>query len=193
MARHILKTQMMICAVAVVILSCCSSKAVKESPPGAFVPEAARRLTYDLTRDSVAVIDKAVREAVCLVISGGDVAECRENPDNPLRCNSRVKERVAEVLRPAFKAILKLKLQSVSTINASISQKIPGAFSTYEVYDARRTFRARDWKSSDGACVAINIDVIWILLHAAPDGDGSVDRFEVFLANPTCDDMLLGS
>jgi hypothetical protein len=175
-----------------ILLAGCAATGPKDKLWEVGVPDSFSRFVYELGADPDAEIEKAISQAICLIRSG-DLPDCSENPQPETICNDRTNEEVDAAIRPAFEAIVRLKLTSAAMINADIARLIPGAYSTTQVADARRSFLCREWRNEDGACVAIRVDVIWILLHASPGGDGSADRFEVFLAEPTCGDIPPGS
>ena len=175
-----------------ILLAGCAAKGPKDKLWEVGVPDSFSRFVYELKADPDAEIERAISQAICLIRSG-DVLDCKEDPRPETICNDRTNEEVDAAIRPAFQAITGLKLTSPSAINADIPNLIRGAIATTQVADARRRFLCREWRNDDGACVAVRVDVIWILLHAPKDGDGSVDKFEVFLAERTCGDIPPGS
>ncbi len=190
MNRPIGRTSGIIAALAFLALTACATpQGPKDLTSFAPVPEAARRLTYDLTADPQAVMEEALQQSVCLVLSG-KVAECEDAPQTPDICNQRTTEEITTALRPAFEVLPSIKLTSPSRVKQQVTELIPGAFATDEVYDARRRTLCLMWPSPDGGCLAIRTDNIWILLHAPPVGDRTIDRVEVFLAGPTCTNEL---
>ncbi|MGH9259679.1 MAG: hypothetical protein ACRD08_07255 [Acidimicrobiales bacterium] len=173
-------------------LAACS-RAVKPEGFAATVPEAPRRLMYLADTGAVADLStqlaQALEQAVCLLRSERAL-ECREPDPDVSACNTRPVQEIEAALKPAFDAIPRVRMTSAATINADLRALIPGSVSTTEVWDARRDHLCREWRSADGACVAVKVDKVWLLLHAQPGGDGRVDRLEVFLAERVCADDL---
>ncbi len=165
------------------------SRGVKPDQFEAAVPEAPRRMAYQVdsgpTPDIAPLLARALEQTICLLRSER-ADECQEpDPDVPV-CNTRPVQEIQAALKPAFDAIPQMRLTSASSINAQLRASIPGGTSTTRVWDARRDHLCTEWRSTDGACVALKVDKAWILLHAPPGGDGRVDRFEVFLAERVC-------
>ena len=163
---------------------------VKPVDLAAPVPDASQRLEYTLPTDGEmaaveAALQLAIEQTVCLLRSER-ADECEEPDGNPPACTVRGEAEIHEVVAPAFQLVKDLELTSPSTINAQVHAMLPDVVSTTQVYDARRTHLCREWRTVDGACVAMRVDKIWLLLHAPPAG-GPVDRLEVFLAERACD------
>ncbi len=167
------------------------SRGVKSDQFEAAVPEAPRRMAYQVDAgpapDVAALLARALEQTVCLLRSE-QADECEEPDPEPLLCNTRPVAEIRTALKPAFDAIPQMRLTSASSISAELRASVPGGTATTKVWDARREHLCREWRSADGACVALKVDRVWILLHAPPGGDGRVDRIEVFLAQRVCAD-----
>lgn len=149
--------------------------------PVASVPEASARLN-DLTLKK---IDIALDQAVCLVRSG-QAKQCQDSTSNPNWCDVRSEKQVRNELKAVFDELPKIKLANRFKVNSAIKKLIPDSIPTKAVKDARRSDSCEAWSNDDGRCVAIKFDILWILLHSPAEGDGSIDRFEIFLAEPAC-------
>lgn len=178
------------------LLSACQSGGVKPVDLFAPVPEAPRRMEYDVDPALLegatfdAFVDRLVTETTCLLRTDRP-GECQQQGASPSVCNiDRTEEQITLVLRPSFEALLSLKLESPFSINNEVRAKVPNMISTTEVWDARRATVCREWRSDDGACVAAKVDKAWVLLHAPADGDGTIDHLEIFAAEPVCAEDL---
>lgn len=177
-----------------VVLSACATRGPKDQLAYAPVPEAARRFSYDVAREGPQALDRALQEAVCLVLSS-QLQECRAVPDQPDLCNERTALEVTAALRPAFTAIRDtisaLRLTSPSLVKAQLAARIPSAVVTDEVYDARRSAHCREWRTADGACLAIRTDSLWILLRGGAAPEGTFHTVEIYLTGlSTCTNRL---
>lgn len=176
---------------ALVVLSACSPhRGIKDQLTFAAVPEADRRLSFDVAHEGPQVLERALEQAVCLVLSS-QFGECRVAPQEPDVCTERTRAAVDSALRPIFTVlrdtITDLRLTSPSLVKAGLEKRLPNTIVTDEVYDARRTAHCRDWAAADGACLAIRTDSLWILLRGSPAPEGKVQTVEVYLTAPsTC-------
>lgn len=172
----------------VVVWSACAARGPKDDVLYAPVPEAARRLSFDVAGEGPRVLDRALQEAVCLVLSS-QFAECRDAPRQPDLCNQRTEPDVTAALSPTFNGIRdvipELRLTSASVVKVQLEERLPSAVVTDEVYDARRSAHCREWRTADGSCVAIRADSLWILLRGSPAPEGTLHTIEIYLAAPT--------
>lgn len=176
------------------ISACVAARGAKDDVLYAPVPEAARRLSFDVGGEGAQALDRALEQAVCLVLSS-QLDECRVAADQPELCNSRTEAEVTAALSPTFMAlrdtIAHLRLTSPSIAKVRLAAKLPLAVVTDEVYDARRSAHCREWSSADGTCLAIRADSLWILLRGKPAPDGAIHTVEVYLSTPsTCTNRL---
>lgn len=174
----------------ILTLSACSGSTYLKKPKpltGAPIPDAENRLEYKFASDdTTTVIERALRESVCLVQS--DLIDaCKSYQNLPDLCTHALPQKQVETLyAPLFNAIPSIKLTgSPPAIKIPIENKIPEAWATLEVYDARRAYDCTEWIDKT-ACVAIKYYKLWVVLYA-PDDDGIIDHFEVFRAvSSTC-------
>jgi len=171
----------------VMVLAACASRGAKDLAY-APVPEAARRLSFDVAGEGPQALDRALEQAVCLVLSS-QFEECRTAPQEPDLCNQRTRALVDSALRPTFIAlrdtISGLKLTSPFVAKARLAERLPRAIVTDEVYDARRSAHCREWSTEDGTCLAIRTDSLWILLRGGRAPDATIHTVEVYLTTPT--------
>ena len=164
------------------ISGCTSSHGDPELVP---VPERFERLELDLSTsngqpaDSAAVA-AAIERVVCLLRSGR-ADDCREPDSAALVCTARSEAEIRAALTPTFHALREVVLTSSDDAVRTLRERLPGAVVSDIVYDARRKAPCYDWNPGDGACAAVRVDKVWLLLHA-PGRDKPLDRIDVFLA-----------
>jgi hypothetical protein len=151
------------------------------------VPEATRRLEFPLGlgEDRSADWQAALEGTVCLLRSD-EPDECADLDGEPTICSARTETEIRDAVAPAYAAMSDVELASPFTVDSLMRTVLPLTVWTLEVDDARRTFGCRQWRSEDGACVAVRIDRAWVLLHAPAEG-GPIDRLDVFKADSICD------
>lgn len=181
-------------AAGLTVLSACTPRGPKDALTFAPVPEGARRLSFDVAKEGPQALDRALEQAVCLVLSS-QYQECLTAPETPDVCNQRTRAQVDSSLRPTFTALrdtlAALMLTSPSLAKVRLAERLPQAVITDEVYDARRTAACREWATEDGTCLAIRTDSLWVLLRGGRAPNAKVQTVEVFLAPPsTCTDIL---
>jgi hypothetical protein len=173
---------------ALLVLAACASRGPKDELLYAPVPEADRRLAFEVATEGPQALDRALEQAICLVQSS-QFDECRVAPQTPDVCNQRTRAEIDDALRPTFMALRDslgaLRLESPSVAKVQLAALLPSAVVTDEVYDARRTDHCREWRSADGTCLGIRVDSLWLLLRGKPAPDGTIQTVEVFLASPT--------
>ena len=153
------------------------------------VPEGDRRLRYTFSGDAAAVVEQAITETACLLLSGDwELSDCRGASRPESLCDMRSLDEAKAAVAPAIREIPRLRLTSSAQFLELIRTRIPSAEARSDVADARRTAICSDWSDPDGTCGALKVDKIWIFLHAPAGGDGAVDWFEVYLAEPVCTD-----
>ncbi len=177
---------------------CCTQVvAVASSKNMANVPDGDRRLS--LTGFSAET--PALATCVMRTKNAGDC-----NPDNgpnaPPACVAASAAEVKAKLDPVFAKLANFKLKGPSDAKASAAGAVSALqalfpqnndqdyYVTTNVADARRAHGCSD--VSEGPCVAMRHAGLWILMHAAAGGDGTVDKVDLFSVEPTpCDDEVL--
>jgi len=157
----------------------CAAHPISPNPPNdvAYVWEAKERVTV------TALDDRALDLAVCLVQSA-DGPACEHEAQPPV-CDTRPPERVRESLRPVFEKLRDYRLTSPTTAVAELQRRLPSdgnPLVTTAVRDARRQ---KDCSSkTDGACVAVRWQELWLLLHA--DDAGALTSVDIFPNRTLC-------
>jgi hypothetical protein len=157
---------------------CCEHPSCPNPPNDvAYVWEAKQRITV------TQLDDRAIDLAVCLVQSA-DGPACEHDAQPPV-CDTRPPAAVRASLAPVFEKLRGYKLTSPTTAVVEIAKLLPASgdpLVTTAVRDARRQ---KDCSSTtDGACVAVRWEELWLLLHA--DQTGSVTSVDVFPNKNLC-------
>ena len=176
---------------------CCTHVVAVAVPENmAFVPDGDRRLTLPGFTPGTSTL------AAC-VMSTRNAGDC--NPDNgpnaPPTCVAVSTAELKARFDPVFAKLNGYKLKGPADAQASAAGAVPSLqalftqtndrdyYVTTNVADARRAHGCSDL--AEGPCVALRYSGLWILMHAAQGGDGTVDHVDLFPVKATpCDDEV---
>jgi len=176
--------------------SCCCTAAAPLPQKMVFVPESDRRLSLPGFTQETATL------ASC-VMRTKNAGDC--NPDNgpnaPPACVAASAAEVKAKLDPLFAKLAGFKLKGPTDAKSSAAGAVSALealfphendrdyYVTTNVADARRAHGCSDL--AEGPCVAIRHEGLWVLMHAAQGGDGTVDHVDLIPVNVTpCDDEV---
>jgi hypothetical protein len=162
-----------------------------------FVPDNDRRLSLPGFTPETSTL------ASC-VMRTKNAGDC--NPDNgpnaPPWCVAASAAEVKAKLEPLFAKLAGFKLKGPADPKASAAGAVSALealfpheneqdyYVTTNVADARRAHACSDL--AEGPCVAIRHAGLWVLMHAAQGGDGTVDHVDLIPVYVTpCDDEVL--